>query len=324
MKLYRLMRKPPFFMRASHYMKKDDYPVKSGEKARNAVIIPLVLMQFGSMKDKLAATSKMLPELKISVKELMKSAKELDTNPKIGKKTIEKADLDELEAYAYELGVSQIGYTKVNPDFIFKDFEILYDNAIVITMEMEREAIKTAPSDAATGEVWRTYSGLGIIVNKLAYFLRERGYNCHPSPAVGGDVCTPPLAQDAGVGVIGKNGLLITPEFGPSQRIAVVFIDVENLPLQTLADNKHLWIKGFCEICNNCIRECPGQAIYEQTLTLDDGYPVYVEREKCAPYFSKNCCTCIAACPFINGNYDKIKANYEDKLSLEIASEIQN
>ena len=79
------MRQPPFFMRASRYMKKDDYPVKSGEKARNAVIIPLVLMQFGSMKDKLAATSKMLSALVTSVKELMKSAKELDTNPKIGK-----------------------------------------------------------------------------------------------------------------------------------------------------------------------------------------------------------------------------------------------
>ncbi|MEM8651452.1 MAG: [Fe-S]-binding protein [Pseudomonadota bacterium] len=324
MKLYRLMRKPPFFMRASHYMKKDDRPVKSGEKARHAVIIPLVLMQFGSLKDKLAAMGTTKAALVTSIKEMIKSARGLETNPKIGKKTIEKGVLDELEAYAFALGVSQIGYTKVNPDFIFKDFEILYDNAMVITMEMEQEAMKTAPSDAATGEVWRTYSDLGIIVNKLAHFLRERGINCHPSPAVGGDVCTPPLAQDAGVGVIGKNGLLITPEFGPSQRIAVVFIDADNLPLQTLTDNTHLWIKDFCETCNNCIRQCPGQAIYEQTQTLEDGYPVYIEREKCAPYFSKNCCTCIATCPFIHGNYDKIKANYEGRLRLKMVHEIQD
>lgn len=320
MKLYKLMRRPPIFMRASHYMSKSDDPVTSGDKARDAVIIPLVLMQYGSMKDKLAAMDTIKTALTTSIKEMLRSAKELGTNPKTGKKTISPADLAELEAYARELGVSQIGYTRVNPDFIFKDFEILYDNAMVITMNMEREAIQTAPSDAATGEIWRTYSDLGIIVNKLAYFLRERGYNCHPSPAVGGDVCTPPLAQDAGIGVIGKNGLLITPEFGPSQRIAAVFMDIDNLPLQTLSDNEHRWIKDFCETCNNCVRHCPGQAILEQTLTLDDGYPMYIEREKCAPYFSKNCCTCIATCPFIYGNYDKIKAGYEGKMSLEMAN----
>ena len=47
-----------------------------------------------------------------------------------------------------------------------------------------------------------------------------------------------------------------------------------------------------------------------QTQTLDDGYPVYIEREKCAPHFSYNCCKCISACPFINGNYEKIKAKH--------------
>lgn len=55
MKLYNIMRKPPFFMRASWYISKKDHPIKSGEKARNAVMIPLVLMQYGRIKDKLAS-----------------------------------------------------------------------------------------------------------------------------------------------------------------------------------------------------------------------------------------------------------------------------
>ncbi len=311
MKLYNIINKPPYFLRASHYIKRSEKPVKSGERSRNAVMIPLVLMQYGSMKDKLASAPQVKPELTISLKEMHKSVKTLRSNPKNGKKSIDTNTLNELEDYARSLGVSQISYTKVNRDFIFSGFEILYDNAMVLTMYMEKDAMKSGPSVASTSEIWRTYSGLGIIVNKLAHFLRERGYKCHPSPAVGGDVSTVPMAQDSGIGVIGKNGLLITPEFGPSQRIAAVFIDVDNLPVKTIADNDHLWIREYCDSCNICVKKCPGSAILEETVSLDDGYPQYLEREKCAPHFSKNCCTCIAVCPFINGNYSKIKKSFE-------------
>ena len=110
-------------MRASHYINRREKPVKSGERSRNAVMIPLVLMQYGSMKDKLASAPQVKPELTISIKEMLKSVKELRTNPKRGKKNIEADSLNELEEYARSLGVSQIGYTKVNRDFIFRDFE---------------------------------------------------------------------------------------------------------------------------------------------------------------------------------------------------------
>ncbi len=304
------MRKPPFFLSASHWIKKTDKPVKSSKNARKAVMIPLVLMQYGRIKDKLNSFSETKPALLASIKEMRKSAKELTQNPKKGKKNIDARTLKELENYAKDLGVSQIGYTKVNPDFIFKDFEILYGNAMMLTMNMDKTAIKSAPSASATGEIWRTYSSLGVIVNKLAYFLRERGINCHPSPAIGGDINSVPVAENSGIGATGKNGLLITPEFGASQRIAAVFIDADNLPLKTLDENEHLWIKDFCETCNNCVKHCPGNAILSETKTLEDGYPQFIEREKCAPHFSKNCCACIASCPFILGNYEKIKNKF--------------
>ncbi len=311
MKLYKLMRKTPFFLSASHWIKKSDKPVKSSKKARPAVIIPLLLIQYGSMKDKLKGFKTVGAALLTSVKEMRRSAKEITQNPKTGKKTIDAATLKELEDYAYSLGVSKLGYTKVNPDFIYKDFEILYDNAIMIAMEMNREDIKTNPSEAATKEIWRTYSGLGVAVNKIAAFLRDKGFNCHASPAIGGDIMTVPVAQDAGMGVVGKNGLLITPEFGPSLRLAAVFVDIDNLPLKTLADNEHLWVREFCDTCNHCVRSCPGNAIYEQTKILDDGYPKFIDSEKCALEFSKNCSKCISSCPFIMGNYYKIKVTYE-------------
>ena len=317
MKLYKIFRRTPFFLSASHWISKKDNPIKSSKKARSAVLIPLLLIQFGSMRDKLKAFKIIGKQFVTSIKEMRKSAKNLPTNPKTGRKYIDTVSLIELENYIRSLGISQIGYTKVNPDFIFNGFNILYDNAIIITMEMERPKMRHNPSDDSTKEIWRTYSQLGIAVNKIAEYLRERGYDCHPSPAVGGDVMTVPIAEDAGLGAVGKNGLLITPKFGPSQRLAAIFVDIENLPLKSYADNKHLWIKEFCETCNHCVKSCPGKAIHEKTKILDDGYPEFIEREKCAPAFSKNCSICISSCPFFNGNYEKIKLTYEKKQNLE-------
>lgn len=147
-------------MSASHYMTKDDNPIKSGKKSRKPVIIPLILMQYGSMKDKIKASAATKPAIGASIKGMIKSAKQLKDSPKQGKTQIDKDTLAELEQYALGLGVSQIGYTKVNPDFIIDGFEILYDNAMVITMEMEREAMKPVPSTIATAEIWRTYVGV--------------------------------------------------------------------------------------------------------------------------------------------------------------------
>ena len=62
------------------------------------------------------------------------SAKRLKDNPHRGVRKISEQTLKELEDYAHELGVSTIGYTKINPNHIFNDFEILYDNAIMLTM----------------------------------------------------------------------------------------------------------------------------------------------------------------------------------------------
>lgn len=317
LKLYKIIQKPPFLIRSSYYLRKSDNPIKSREHSRNAVIIPLMVSQYGGLLNFLKRAPVILKATLISIKQMYISASGTRTNPKLGKKLIDQQTLKEIEQYAKDLGVSKIGYTKVNPDFIFKGFEILYDNTMIFAMEMERDAIKTNPSDEASREIWRTYSTLGIAVNKIAEFVRSKGFNCHPSPAMGGDVMIVPVAQDAGLGAVGKNGILLTPEFGPSLRLAGVFLDIDNLPLKSLKDNEHLWIREFCESCNHCVKSCPANAIYEETKILEDGYPAFIDREKCAPIFSKGCTKCVSVCPFIMGNYDRIKATFEKHKNQE-------
>jgi len=178
-------------------------------------------------------------------------------------------------------------------------------------MEMNKEMIATNPSLESSKEIFRTYEDLGIAVNKIADFLRECGFDCHPSPAIGGDINTVPTAQDANLGCVGKNGILITPEFGPCVRLAAVFIDVDNLPIADI--NEHKWIESFCETCNRCVKACPAGAIYETPKMLPDGALVYIDLHKCAPPFSEGCSKCITSCVFTGGHYHKIKEVYEQR-----------
>jgi ferredoxin len=299
------MRKPPRFMSVSRWLKPSDHPIQSGPNARKAVIIPLLIAQYGSMRQKFVSMQTSGNYLKSSIKNLFISAKGVRDNPHTGKRTMDPQTLKELEEFTFALGISKIGYTQVNPDHIFDGFEILCDMAMVLALEMDRELVKTSPSIEFAEEIYRTYDELGIAVNKVADWLRERGYDCHASPAVGGDVNMVPVAQDAGIGCVGKNGILVTPEFGPCVRLAAVFIDVDDLPIST--QNEHMWIRDFCDTCNRCIKTCPAEAIYHQPEILTDGTERFIDLEKCAVPFSEGCSTCIKDCVFTPGNYEKIK-----------------
>jgi hypothetical protein len=58
----------------------------------------------------------------------------------------------------------------------------------VFTIEMDKAKIKGAPNIESFKEVFRTYYQVGLTVNKVAEWLREREFNAHAGPAGGGDV----------------------------------------------------------------------------------------------------------------------------------------
>ena len=304
MKLYRLICKPPPPFSVSSWITDDDEPIQAGPNARSAVMIPLLIAQYGSLLSKLRSFRVLFRYLSRSMGGLIRSAYQIRRNPHVGTRSIDDETLAEFEALARNLGVTRIGYTCVNPDHIFRGFEILYDNAIMLTIEMDRGRMASNPSLEATTEIHRTYAELGEAVNELAAFLRRRGFDCHASPAIGGDINTVPTAQDANLGHIGKNGLLITPDHGPCVRLAAVFVDIDNLPMAK--GNDHAWIPSFCDTCNLCVRACPGGAIYAEPTVNEAGERVFIDREKCAPPFSEGCSQCITSCPFTSGRYDRI------------------
>jgi ferredoxin len=302
--------KAPRFLSAETYMRDMDQPIPADPNARAARLVPLVVLDYGNFSARIKQMRYIRSDLFGSIREMAISARSVRKNPHAGKTTIDAPTLAELEAHAKSLGVTDIGYTKVNPRHIFKGFKLLFPNAMVFTMEMDREKIKQAPTIPSFIEIFRTYHQLGVIVNKLADFLRERGYNALAGPAIGGDVNYIPVAIDAGLGYSGKNGLLITKQNGPRIRLAALFTDIENLPFAK--ENQHEWVRGYCETCNNCIEKCPADAIHLETRTHEDGGPIFIDHTLCAgPFSNDNGCTlCIKYCPFSYAEYDHLKQMY--------------
>lgn len=302
---------PPRFMTIEPYLREVDHPVASDPLSREPRIVPLVVFDYGSVAARLRQMRYVGRMLVGAVKELVKSARSIRDNPYEGRTTIDVDTLAEVEAYARSLGATDIGYTVVEPRWIFRDFRILFPNAMVFTIEMDKDKINQAPSMPSFIEIFRTYYTVGVVVNKVAEFLRSRGYNAHAGPAVGGDVNYVPLAIDAGLGYSGKSGMLITKEHGPRVRLAAVYTDIANLPFAE--HNPYQWVRDYCQTCNLCIEKCPADAIYQETRVHADGGPIFVDHTKCAdPFSNDNGCTlCIKYCPFSHVDYDILKARWE-------------
>lgn len=284
----------------------DKYPlIYSSEKSKTGYNIPELVMKYGSGPPRFAL--KTFPVMFSTIKQARKSYKDAVKNPVNPKKKAEDGFIEELVEYAKSLGVLDVGFAKINPDYIFKGSAVLYENAIVVTMEMGKGAIAMAPSKVTGHEIHRTYNGLGNIVNKIAEYLRQKGYGAQAGPALCGDVNYVLLAEKAGLGAIGTHGLLISPKVGPRQRIAAVYTSIENLPFSK--KNEYLWIKNFCEKCKKCVRVCPAGAIYEKPENDYSDTVKHIDYKKCAvPFSSKwGCTVCIKECTFNNTDYEKIK-----------------
>jgi ferredoxin len=229
-------------------------------------------------------------------------------NPRNPKKNIKDLELEALKIYARSLGIQAIGFSKVDPKLVFKNHNILYDNAIVITMEMDKEIITNAPSKDAGHEVHYTYNKLGRISNELSEYLRSKGFAVQAGPALGGNVDYKHLAQSAGLGAIGNHGLLISPQVGPRQRITAIYTSIENLPYPN--ENTHTWIKDFCKTCKICEKNCPADALVGIEKASENN--IYIDLPKCVRSFATNygCSVCIRDCVFNKGDYERIKASH--------------
>jgi len=230
----------------------------------------------------------------------------------------------ELQKYAKEKwGIVKIGFTDLPSSLIFKNKMVLFQFVLVFMQEMKKDKIDKAPGFEAGDETMRIYAKLGEAVNDIADWFRLKGIKCQSNHPMGGLVCTPPLAGKAGMGWQGKQGILITPEFGPRQRLAPIFIEAKIF--EFTGNDEHRWIEEYCAKCDLCQKNCPGNAIKTEKSIIIDDIPIIgamktcIDNAKCFPHFLKDmgCSICIAVCPFSVGPkiYSKLKKYIEKGLA---------
>lgn len=174
---------------------------------------------------------------------------------------------------------------------------------IALAFEMDLDGIEAAPTTQGDIPTMDGYSKMAITAGSLAQFIRGLGYNAIPCGNNTG--LSVPMAVDAGLGELGRNGLLITPKYGPRVRLAKVITD---LPM---AFDKPIsfGVKEFCEVCKKCADLCPTKAITSedqstQALTISNNPGVKkwaVNADLCYIGWKINgsgCGNCIRVCPF--------------------------
>ena len=221
--------------------------------------------------------------------------------------------INEFQNYTHSIGIKDIGYAQITPDLLIRDKFIQYPNAIVLTMEMDKEIIEATPGPKAQKLNDSAYEKLGDISYKLSDYLREHGYATEVAHPYGGIVNFSQLGQKAGLGWIGQSGLLISPELGPRQKISAIFVSIANLPIKE--SNEHSWITDYCEKCGKCIKACPEKALIKKETCCGENETEFVQ-ELCIGC-SEGCTYCIEGCPFDQKEYTHIKDRF-DKMNAKI------
>jgi ferredoxin len=190
---------------------------------------------------------------------------------------------------------SHKGRGKRNGEPILKDLP----HAIAISVEMSHDFMKSAPAGPAVMESSEQYLHSGILASQLSLFIKNLGYKAKAHIDGNYEVICPLVASDAGLGIVGRMGLLMTPKLGPRVRIAVVTTD---LPLEYKIKKASASTIDFCERCKKCALVCPARAIPEGPRTISNGSLRWkINSESCYNYWTisgTDCGKCMIACPY--------------------------
>lgn len=188
-----------------------------------------------------------------------------------------------------------------NPQSYGEPIEKIHRYGIVFAVEMDQDMINRAPLIGEGIEVTKGYVNAGIIGMILSYYIRELGYEARNHMDGNYLLIAPLVAAAAGLGEIGRSGLLITNKFGKRVRLGVVTTDLELIPDQPT----QLGVAEFCEICGNCAITCPGKAISKESRREIDGSLRWkIDAEACFSVWKRvgtDCGVCLSACPFSQG-----------------------
>ncbi len=200
----------------------------------------------------------------------------------------------EIKGMARGMGVDDVGIAELDASLVFTQAgDLPHTRAIVFGIAMSFDTMADI-GPRSQDEVHRVYHKLDDIGVRLAHQIAAFGYNASMQPNEG-DIPLVALAQQAGLGELGKHGSLISPKLGASFRLGAVTTD---MPL-AIDGPQDYGIDEVCARCGVCTRFCPGDAIKPFKQAINGVERWHVDTPACEPWFHKlfGCKICLMVCP---------------------------
>lgn len=234
----------------------------------------------------------------------------LAERPRVAEKHLSAEELlQAITLLAHRYGAADLGVTRMQPHQWYshggrqaeewgRPIEAVGDTAIVIVVPMDVRAIRLAPGAPVLAESARLYVEAAKIAHILAEYLQLQGRRARAHVDGRYQVLCVPLAEAAGLGHVGRMGILMHRVYGPCVRLSVVTTDAK-LPT---SEADFSWMESFCEICKKCAENCPSRAIPMETKPSSRGFRHWsIDQESCYAFWRRvgsDCSVCIASCPF--------------------------
>ncbi len=214
-----------------------------------------------------------------------------------------------IKGFARYLGADMVGCAALNPAYVYSHvgrgggtwgapITLDHPGAIAIAVRMREDMLRHAPRPIATTETTTRYLETTVIARALAGAIRHMGYDARAH--VDGDyrVMCVPVAADAGLGELGRLGLLITPRWGPRVRLSVVTTDmplVHDRPVR-------FGVQDFCSACRKCAASCPSHSIDTGDKRPVNGSLRWIsDQDGCYRAWrtmGSDCGLCVKVCPY--------------------------
>ena len=205
------------------------------------------------------------------------------------------------------LGAHDVGIAPLDPGFVYshrgrthfgEQVDLGHTHAIVLVFEMRPEFVGSSPELSATCETGRVYQALAAASFSLADALQRMGLAARAHVDANYLVLCAPLAEMAGLGEVGRNGVLVHHTYGPGVRLGVVTVDAD-----LEVDERGCWgIADFCRVCGKCAENCPSASIQKgDPVEVRGALKWPIDPERCYKYWRSlgtDCGLCLRTCPF--------------------------
>lgn len=190
-------------------------------------------------------------------------------------------------------GTANDAYQKMSPDDLAKRFPFV----IQATVAWDHATLQAHRHHVGDMSYHSSSMRASMVLKSLEGYIKELGYT-----AIRGAVNPQGAGLAAGLGELGRNGMMITERFGA--RVHMPDPILTDLPL--VADGPiDIGVDDFCKICRKCASNCPTNSITFGPKVVYNGIEKYkinwLTCYKIRPFVADHygsCLTCVAVCPF--------------------------